>query len=281
MDAKRTGAFIAQLRTEKGWKQKELATFLQVSDKAISRWETGKGFPETSLLIPLSNALGISVSELLAGERMEAEEKSKKVDELIVETLYDKRNVAIKAIAFFFLILGVAFLASREFVSGDKTLWILGVVMLSISAILFLHKNPSAPWRHGFILFLQAQALFWEFLPLGTVLVFKSGPDLPSTTQTYSYFSLIPFGYANFTPLITGFLTVLCLFLSIFALIRCKITRIIKNAALFCSVFTILFSILPRFLYGSLSMNGASHAVTILLSASALLQISDSFSPHQ
>ncbi|MBR6150986.1 MAG: helix-turn-helix domain-containing protein [Lachnospiraceae bacterium] len=44
MDARRTGAFIAELRNDKGWKQKDLAAILQVSDKAISRWETGKGF---------------------------------------------------------------------------------------------------------------------------------------------------------------------------------------------------------------------------------------------
>ena len=53
MDARRTGAFIAELRNEKGWKQKDLAAILQVSDKAISRWETGKGFPDTILCLLL------------------------------------------------------------------------------------------------------------------------------------------------------------------------------------------------------------------------------------
>ena len=56
MDARRTGAFIAELRNDKGWKQIDLAAILQVSDKAISHWETGKCFPDTSLLIHLSEA---------------------------------------------------------------------------------------------------------------------------------------------------------------------------------------------------------------------------------
>ncbi|MDE5964967.1 MAG: helix-turn-helix domain-containing protein, partial [Eubacterium sp.] len=52
MDNK-TGSFIAQLRKEHNLTQKELAEKINVTDKAISRWETGKGLPEVSLLIPL------------------------------------------------------------------------------------------------------------------------------------------------------------------------------------------------------------------------------------
>lgn len=87
MDAGKTGAFIAQLRKEKGCTQKTLAEQLNVSDKAISRWETGKGFPETTLLKPLSDALGVSVGELLAGERITEEAVKEKVDHVIVSSM--------------------------------------------------------------------------------------------------------------------------------------------------------------------------------------------------
>lgn len=87
MDAKKTGVFIAQLRKELGLTQKELADALNVSDKAISRWETGKGFPDTALLKPLGDTLGVSVGELLSGERMAETEVRERTDEVIVETL--------------------------------------------------------------------------------------------------------------------------------------------------------------------------------------------------
>ena len=63
-----TGAVIKALREGKGLTQKELANELGVSDKAISKWETGKGLPDITLLEPLSAVLGVSVTELLAGE---------------------------------------------------------------------------------------------------------------------------------------------------------------------------------------------------------------------
>ena len=68
MDAKTTGRFIAELRKQKGYTQKELAEKIMVTDKAISRWETGKGLPDTSLLKPLGDILGVSVGELLSGK---------------------------------------------------------------------------------------------------------------------------------------------------------------------------------------------------------------------
>ena len=63
-----TGSTIKALREAKKLTQSQLADIISVSDKAVSRWETGKGFPDISLLEPLSKALGISVIELISGE---------------------------------------------------------------------------------------------------------------------------------------------------------------------------------------------------------------------
>lgn len=71
MDNQKTGTLIARRRTELGLTQKQLAEQLHLSDRTISRWERGVGFPEISLLEPLADALGLSVLELLRGERME------------------------------------------------------------------------------------------------------------------------------------------------------------------------------------------------------------------
>lgn len=72
IDKQKFGAFVAELRKEKGYTQKELSTRLFISDKAVSKWETGASIPDTALLIPLADLLGVTVTELLMCERMEA-----------------------------------------------------------------------------------------------------------------------------------------------------------------------------------------------------------------
>ena len=68
MDRYVTGAVIRRLREKKKITQEELADMIHVSGKAVSKWETGQGFPDISLLEPLAKALDISVIELLSGE---------------------------------------------------------------------------------------------------------------------------------------------------------------------------------------------------------------------
>ena len=68
MDRYVTGDVIRALRESKGLTQEALAQRLYVSGKAVSKWETGKGYPDISLLEPLAAALGISVIELLSGQ---------------------------------------------------------------------------------------------------------------------------------------------------------------------------------------------------------------------
>ncbi len=71
MDSNKMGAFIAQVRKERGLTQLELAQKINVTDKAVSKWERGVGFPDIKIIEALAEALGVSVSELMNGERME------------------------------------------------------------------------------------------------------------------------------------------------------------------------------------------------------------------
>lgn len=71
-----TGATIRMLREKKKMTQMELASKLLVSDKSISKWETGKGYPDITLLEPLARTLGVSVAELLSGELIENNNRS-------------------------------------------------------------------------------------------------------------------------------------------------------------------------------------------------------------
>lgn len=112
MDNKKTGKFIAELRKEQGLNQKELAEKINVTDKAVSKWETGRGAPDISLLIPLANTLGVSVSEVLSGEKMLQIEASADNDKQLVKKLKIKRIIRLSAELFFALIIAVLFCIS-------------------------------------------------------------------------------------------------------------------------------------------------------------------------
>ena len=71
-----TGSIIKKLREDKKITQQQLADKLSVSDKTISKWETGKGYPDITLLEPIASELGISVIELMAGESVSNTNKS-------------------------------------------------------------------------------------------------------------------------------------------------------------------------------------------------------------
>ncbi len=89
MDIAGIGRFIAEQRQAKGMTQKELAGRLRVSDKAVSRWETGKGLPDPSSWLELCEALDIGVNDLLAGRRVEQVPHVREVDEAVADaTLY-------------------------------------------------------------------------------------------------------------------------------------------------------------------------------------------------
>ena len=81
MNAILTGQFISRVRMEKGMTQKELAQKVGVTDKAVSKWETGRGMPDISSLDALCNALDVSVNELLSGEVLPPEFYEKKAEE--------------------------------------------------------------------------------------------------------------------------------------------------------------------------------------------------------
>ena len=69
MDTLKIGKFIARMRNEKKMTQEELAKILGVTNKTVSRWENGNYMPDLSLLKPLSEVLGVSLNELLSGEK--------------------------------------------------------------------------------------------------------------------------------------------------------------------------------------------------------------------
>ena len=92
MDQTRIGTFIAVLRKEKGLTQKELAEQIGISDKTVSKWETGNGMPDIAYLSPLCEVLDINVNELLSGEKLPSEEYLGKAEENMKHLMQENQN---------------------------------------------------------------------------------------------------------------------------------------------------------------------------------------------
>lgn len=103
MDVKRTGSFIAEMRKGKNMTQAELAAKLQVTDKAVSRWERGVGYPDITLLEPLAGQLGVTVLDILRGEKtfpdkMTGEETEQTVAETVRLAAVQRRQAVRRVI---------------------------------------------------------------------------------------------------------------------------------------------------------------------------------------
>ncbi len=85
MEQNLIGEFIATCRKEKGLTQMQLAEKLNITNRAVSKWETGKCMPDASLMLDLCDILGIAVNELLSGERIIMEDYQKRAEEKLVE----------------------------------------------------------------------------------------------------------------------------------------------------------------------------------------------------
>lgn len=87
MNQIKIGAFISERRKAKGWTQNQLAEKLGITDKAISKWETGRSMPDLSLFVPLCNLLEITLNELFAGECISEQNLKEKTDEVLMEVI--------------------------------------------------------------------------------------------------------------------------------------------------------------------------------------------------
>ena len=141
MDQTKIGAFIAKERKRKKLTQKQLAEKLDISDKTISKWERGNGFPEVSLLLPLCTVLEITVNELLSGERVSEEDYLKRAEENMVNMIREKEENARKMM----LIGIIGIMATVSFVTlllvvcvyTDVIALPVKIVLISIACVIF------------------------------------------------------------------------------------------------------------------------------------------------
>ncbi len=157
IDVKKVGAFISECRKENEWTQKQLGEMLGVTDRAVSKWETGRSLPDIGLIEPLCGLFGIRVSEFLAGKKMDAEAYQKETDELLINAigehqLYGFQIVIHLLTVIALLVFSIPFLIRREtqWLPGLETenllCWMAAVVLTGI--IWYLDKNlPARKYR--------------------------------------------------------------------------------------------------------------------------------------
>lgn len=122
MDTKKIGRFIAEKRKEKGYTQEQLGNILGVSNKTISRWENGNYMPDLSLLIPLSEALDITLNELLNGKYITEDKIMETTEKSLKNTINYSKNMLVqekRKISIGIMIFG-AFLCFAAFAILDK-----------------------------------------------------------------------------------------------------------------------------------------------------------------
>lgn len=163
MDAKKLGQFIATIRKEKNMTQADLAQKLQVTDKAVSKWERGLGLPDINTIEPLAEALDVSIIEIMRSERIPDEQISQENASEAITDAFDlvkhQRRQERKHMA----IIAVGTLAAvLFFLLGDTLGWmgVVGVVVpcvcIALAISLFIYgicrKRNKLPCMQSFIL---------------------------------------------------------------------------------------------------------------------------------
>lgn len=170
MDSKVFGQFIARIRREKNMTQADLAGKIGVTDKAVSRWERGVGFPDINMLEPLAGALELSVLELMRSERSEMDNENNGLSGSEVTEIMES-----------------AVRMAKEIRRQDKTsLWIAGIVTIAAAALakLFGHANVGGSVFCGAMAALAA---------VGSYLFIRNREDKESR-KVYGFFMLAGIG---------------------------------------------------------------------------------------
>ena len=153
MNQIKIGKFIAECRKNKKLTQMELAEKLNITDRAVSKWENGKAMPDSSIMLDLCNELGISVNELLSGEMIEMENYDKKTEELLLEMARkeESNNKKLMTAMYVIVIFSVVFLVSilelaAYFVTDNtiKIIMCVGATVISFALLFYALKLEVA-----------------------------------------------------------------------------------------------------------------------------------------
>ncbi len=139
MDQIKIGRFIAECRKLQGYTQAQLAEKLNITDRAVPKWETGRSLPDSSIMLDLCDILGISVNELLSGEKINVENNDQKNEQLLLEMAkeLEKKNKTIWSSMWAIMIVSMTALIAGIFIAAfliPEGVWqlvaIIGIVVV-------------------------------------------------------------------------------------------------------------------------------------------------------
>ena len=161
MDMSKMGAFLQTLRKEQGLTQEQLGEKLRISSKTISRWETGTYMPPVEMLLALSELYGVSMNELVAGERLTPEELPAKAEENLAAVMKENATFQLEerrdywrekwltdhrwALA---LLVGVFATASLLYLSLDMVKPVAFMALISMGLAVFLRNRRDGYVEH-------------------------------------------------------------------------------------------------------------------------------------
>lgn len=135
MDQVKIGRFIAECRKKNNLTQMQLAEKLNITDRAISKWENGKAMPDSSIMLDLCNELKISVNELLSGERIEMKNYNENVEKNLLEMVKQKEEADKRLLSMEVIIgaLSIMILLSLTFIASFLEMedWLRIVLIIS------------------------------------------------------------------------------------------------------------------------------------------------------
>ncbi len=128
MDQVKIGKFIAQQRKKQGLTQLQLAEKLGITDRAVSKWETGKSMPDVSIITDLCKELGVTVNDLIIGEVVSSEQYNKKLQQQVLTLVGEKETAEKRSLR---LVMVIA---------------VLSIILALMCQVVFALATPDLPW---------------------------------------------------------------------------------------------------------------------------------------
>ena len=191
MDQQKIGQFILEQRKKHELTQRELADRLGVTNKAVSKWELGRSMPDVSLFEPLCQELEISIPELLAGQRIDVEDRQSATEQLLMESISTGKLIGLSVFLQINSVIGSLLVISPLLFHPEKPLDILLVVLGLLDCAMGVYFDTTLPGKEVrnqslIVRFTYAVCLFAMMAAIGYPSAVRAGAPAAAVILVYS-----------------------------------------------------------------------------------------------
>lgn len=186
MDQQQIGQFIQKQRKAHSMTQQELADKLGVTNKTVSKWELGRSMPDVSLFESLCRELEISIPELLSGHRIDAEDRQRATEKMLMESISIRKLIGLSVFLQLNSIIGTLLVISPFLFHPEKPLNVLLVVLGLIECAMVVYFDTTLPGKEArrqslFVRFTYTICLFFTLAAINYPASVREG--IPLTTE--------------------------------------------------------------------------------------------------